>query len=263
LATVYQTTTSTTVTTEDTTTTQTTFVATVTVTDVMAKRQDASDPTPTALADYPADYVTSACSLAVTSPGTSTITSTIIDTATQTTVEVSTQIVEATATATATVQPSSDGCSPSSSAVMLNGGFECGTLDPWVIGTNQGGTISIVAGGQDSANALSVFSNYYANNKATSINIYQVLHTVPGETYQLSFARSGSGGGGNSWSVAVGSNAAFASGTSGGTGQTDWASYTTTFTAVGSDKVNLVFSSTSWAYATFYFDTFVVTRVTV
>lgn len=262
LATVYQTTTSTTVTTESTTTTQTTFVATATVTDVVAKRQDASDPTPTALAGYPADYVTSACSVAVTSPATSTISSTIIDTATQTTVEVSTQIVQATATATATAPPSSDGCSPSSSAVILNGGFECGTLAPWVIGTNQGGIIQIVAGGDNSANALNVFSNYYANNQPTSIDIYQVLNTVPGQTYQISFDKSGGGGGGNDWSVSVGSNAAFASGTTGGSGQTDWTSYTTTFVAVGSDKVNLAFASTTWSYANFYFDNFVVNEVT-
>ncbi|KAG7287013.1 hypothetical protein NEMBOFW57_006513 [Staphylotrichum longicolle] len=168
-------------------------------------------------------------------------------------------------------EPSSDGCpgTAPANAVLVNGAFECGaTLDPWVVGSNVGGTIminpgtpgawlpeSVLAG--DSTKFLHVFSNYYQQNRQTNINIYQILNTVPGKQYQLSFDLDVEGGGGNNWNVAVGSNPAFASGTHG----FPWTTFSTTFTAVGSDKLSLNFNSVVWAYAHFYFDNFVIKEV--
>jgi hypothetical protein len=158
-------------------------------------------------------------------------------------------------------EPTSDGCpgSAPAAAVLLNGAFECAAgLDPWVLNTNVGGQVTTVAGSKDGSKMMQVFSNFYAEWKTTSINIYQVLHTVPGQEYQLSFDMAMAGGGGNNWNVAVGANAPF---TSGYSGWSDWVSFSTTFTAVGEDKLSLQFNSVQWAYAYFYFDNFVIKKV--
>ncbi|KAL2141982.1 hypothetical protein VTI28DRAFT_1764 [Corynascus sepedonium] len=157
-------------------------------------------------------------------------------------------------------EPTSDGCvsSAPASAVLFNGAFECDTLDPWVVNNNVGGQLTTVAGSKDGSKMLYLFSSYYLQSRATNINIYQILHTVPGQTYQLSFDLLIGGGNGNNWKVAVGSNAPFASGD---IGFGDWTTFSTTFTAVGDDKLNLQFNSIVRAYADFYFDNFVIKKV--
>lgn len=157
-------------------------------------------------------------------------------------------------------EPTSNGCpgAAPANAVLVNGAFDCGTLDPWVIGNNNGGIIKLAPGSEDGSNMMSIESNFYINWAATNVNVYQVLNTVPGQQYKLSFDLSIGGGGGNNWNIAVGANAPMASGTS---GDITWNTYTTTFTAVGSDRINLQFNSVEWAYATYYFDNFVINKV--
>jgi hypothetical protein len=157
-------------------------------------------------------------------------------------------------------EPASDGCpgSAPASAVLLNGAFECASLAPWAVSANVGGEVTTVAGSRDGSKMLHVFSNYYAQSRPTNFDVYQTLQTVPGQVYQLSFDLVIAGGSGNNWNVAVGSNAPFASGSA---YFGDWKTFSTTFTAVGSDKVNLHFNSVAWAYATFDFDNFVIKKV--
>lgn len=186
LTTVYQTTTATASTTASITATVTNF-ATVTVTTLLGgllKRQETAGSTPTPLATFPADYVTSACSLAVPSPSTSTISSAVTVTATQTIVQLATQTVQATATATVTclLYP------------LTNSRFETGSLSPWTYYNpiNGAGGSWSVAAGLDAARGAYVAQVSLLNPDTSKYGgflgyIQQSFTTCVGKTYTLSF----------------------------------------------------------------------------
>ncbi|ETS77421.1 hypothetical protein PFICI_11295 [Pestalotiopsis fici W106-1] len=153
VTTAYETATATTVLTESSTVTITNY-ATITTTAVIINNKKraptpittvdsgaaASIETPTALASYPAEFVTSACSMAVTSPAASTVSSTVTVTETQTSVTVATETAQATTVVT-------KACAK---YPLANGGFEQGSFSSWSpynpIG-GAGGAWSIVSGG--------------------------------------------------------------------------------------------------------------------
>lgn len=183
---VYQTATAAASTTVSETTTLTSF-ATVTVTSVQApaaKRQVTSNSTPAPLATYPADYVTSGCSLAVTSPSTSTVSNTVTTTTTQTIVQLATQTAQATSTVTVSC----------AEYPITNSGFETGSFNPWTyynpIG-GAGGSWSLAAG-QDSTRGAYVAQVSLLNPNTSKYGgflgfLQQVINTCVGETYTLTF----------------------------------------------------------------------------
>ncbi|KAH6648133.1 hypothetical protein BKA67DRAFT_579618 [Truncatella angustata] len=215
VTTAYETTTATTAVTASKTTTVTSY-ATITTTVVQgaAKRQESgatdttsaatTNATPVELATYPADYVTSACSMAVTSPATSTISSTITVTTTQTSVQLATVTAQATSVITKTC----------AKYPVSNSGFETGTFSGWTyynpIG-GAGGSWSIVSGGYSSSYAAQLtmlnpdtskyggFAGYITQNVATCVGLsYTVSFNYDCTTVNNGLAIYAWGGGGNS-----------------------------------------------------------------
>lgn len=196
VTTAYQTTTATIAVTASSTVTLTSYTtATTTVIQGAAKRQ-ASDEgaatyataaattngTPVELATYPADYVMSACSMAVTSPATSTISSTVTVTATQTSIQLATVTAQATSVVTVTC----------AKYPVSNSGFETGTFSGWSyynpIG-GAGGSWSIVSGGYASSYAAQVKMLNPDTSKYGGFGGYitQTVSTCVGLTYTVSF----------------------------------------------------------------------------
>ncbi|KAI4593287.1 hypothetical protein KJ359_009818 [Pestalotiopsis sp. 9143b] len=209
LTTAYETVTATTVLTASSTVTVTNF-ATITTT-AFNKRATSADTaatasieTPSALASYPAELVTSACSMAVTSPATSTVSSTVTETETITSVVVATETAQATNVVT-------NVCSRSP---LANGGFETGSFSSWYVYNpigGAGGAWSIVSPGDSGSYAAQVtmknpdtsryggFAGYIQQSFSTCVGLsYTVQYRYDCTTVNNGLAIFSQAGNGNS-----------------------------------------------------------------
>jgi hypothetical protein len=136
------------------------------------------EPLPSSLTTYPADYVTSACVLAITTPTTSTVSDTITITTTNTLTQTATQTVQATATATvAAVQHP-----------VTNGNFETGTFDSWSIlpgYDGDGGSTWTIQPSGDSAHGAYVAQLSMPNTGSYGSWIWQNFPTYQGRGYTM------------------------------------------------------------------------------
>lgn len=136
------------------------------------------EPLPSSLTAYPADYVTSACVLAITTPTTSTVSGTVTITTTDTVTQTATQTVQATSTATvAAVQHP-----------VTNGNFETGTFDSWSIlpsSDGDGGTTWTIQPSGDSAHGAYVAQISMPNPGSYGSWIWQNYPTYQGRMYTM------------------------------------------------------------------------------
>lgn len=158
----------------------------VSVQDNVAKRQAGTDPTPAPLAGYPADYVTSGCSLAITSPDALTTTTTATLTQVRTDRRVIATAVGVTSTAVATVLKHP----------LVNGGFETGSFTPWVpraqVDENPGTVVSwTLEPGEDAARGAYVAQvsvlNLNPNIGTFATWMLQNFIAYPGQSYTLTY----------------------------------------------------------------------------
>ncbi|KAK4119092.1 WSC-domain-containing protein [Parathielavia appendiculata] len=165
--------------------------------------------------------------------------------------------------------PPSDTCPgtpEASSAVLVNGAFECGfETEPWVISTAIGGGAGAQIEPSSGSSALEVFVDYLMFDREDgNIYIYQTLNTVPGQIYRLSVAvmkqkwATDSDGRGLEWSVDV--NGEYFAYGGYEEGEFPWTTFTVTFTALGSDMVQIRISGDPRASVLFWFDNFVITK---
>lgn len=137
-----------------------------------------SQPEPSQLTTYPADYVTSACVLAVTTPSTSTVSGTVTITTTNTLTQTATQTVQSTSTATvAAVQ-----------YPVTNGNFETGTFDSWNIlpsVSGDGGTTWTIQPIGDSTHGPYVAQLSMPNPGSYGSWIWQTFPTYQGRKYTV------------------------------------------------------------------------------
>jgi hypothetical protein len=186
-----QTATATVLTTASVTRTVTNFVTTVTVTSVgatagVAKRQATLGSTPAPLVTYPADYITSGCSLAVPAPTIpSTVSKAVTVTATQTVVQTATQTIQAASTVVVT-------CARNP---ITNGGFESGAFTPWTTYNPIGGAGGswTLASGRDATRGAYVAQVSLLNPDTSKYGgfsgyIQQVFSTCIGASYSLTFS---------------------------------------------------------------------------
>ncbi|KAF7528064.1 hypothetical protein G7054_g10270 [Neopestalotiopsis clavispora] len=190
LETAYETVMATTVLTASSTITVTNY-ATITTTAVTINKRTTMDSaatasaaidTPAALASYPADFVTSACSMAVTSPATSTVSSTVTVTTTLTSVALATETAQATSVVTKSclMYP------------LANGGFEAGSFSNWSPYnpiSGAGGSWSIVSGGDagNYAAQVTMLNPDTSRYGGFAGYISQTFSTCPGFTYTVQY----------------------------------------------------------------------------
>jgi hypothetical protein len=136
------------------------------------------EPIPTLLTPYPADYVTSACVLAISSPSTSTVSLTETITTTNTLTQTATRTVQATATATvAAVQ-----------YPVTNGNFETGSFDSWSVLPSvdgDGGSTWTIQPNGDSTHGAYVVQLSMPNPGSFGSWIWQTFPTYQGRKYTV------------------------------------------------------------------------------
>jgi len=91
------------------------------------------------------------------------------------------------ASLTTTTSPTTSSC-PSSTAIVKNGGFECG-ISPWVPTATPGTTYKLSTPGDNSNTAFEVTQVSVANTSTgqEEASINQDITTTPGQTYTLTF----------------------------------------------------------------------------
>lgn len=191
------------------------------------------------------------------------ITTTTLVSTTSTVLTTNTAYLTTTVTTTTTLPTPSVCGAPSSSNLVSNPSFECGTLSPWIKTTTNGVYAAMIEYGLSSAGSSSLFTytQLIKDEGFAPGQVSQILTTIPGKTYSVSFDMHMDGFG-CYWTVSAAGVVIATNEINGVFTQTGWQSYSGTFAASATTtELVIQFRSGTWGYADWTWDNFVVAPV--